>query len=96
MKKILLLIIFIPFLNNCTQYSAMINPSLTLASGGTITQASSSLASSIAVGQVRQSVEAEMTTQNYCSTFHSSELNEIFFETVDHLDCIYDPMSIYR
>ena len=74
----------------------MINPSLTLASGGTISQASSSLASSLAVGQVRQSVEAEMTTQNYCSIFHSSELNEIFFETVDHLDCIYDPMSIYR
>tara|TARA_B100000003_G_scaffold140763_1_gene126422 strand:- start:12 stop:377 length:366 start_codon:yes stop_codon:yes gene_type:complete len=96
MKKIFLILMLVPILSNCTQYSAVINPSLTLASGGTLTQASSSLASSIAVGQVRQSVEAEMTTQNYCSTFHSSELNEIFFETVDHLDCIYDPMSIYR
>lgn len=96
MKKILLLFIFIPFLNNCTQYSAMINPSVTLASGGTLSQASTSFASSLAVGQVRKNIEEEMSQQTYCRTFHSSELNEIFFETVDHLDCIYDPMSIYR
>ena len=96
MKKIFLLLIFIPFLTNCTQYSAMINPSVTLVSGGTLSQASTSLARSLAVNQVKQNVEAEITKQTYCQTFHSSELNEIFFETIDDLDCIYDPMSVYR
>ena len=31
-----------------------------------------------------------------CPTHHSSELNEIFFETIDHMDCYYDPLSILR
>ena len=31
------------------------------------------------------------TGQNY-----DYELNQIFFETLDHMDCFYDPMSIYR
>ena len=96
MKKLILILIVFPLLSNCTQYSAMINPSVTLASGGTLSQASTSFASSLAVGQVRKNVEEEMSQQTYCQTFHSSELNEIFFETIDHLDCIYDPMSVYR
>ena len=31
------------------------------------------------------------TGQNY-----DYELNEIFFETIDHMDCYFDPMSIHR
>ena len=31
------------------------------------------------------------TGQNY-----DYELNEIFFETLEHMDCIYDPMSVLR
>ena len=31
------------------------------------------------------------TGQNY-----DYELNQIFFETIEHTDCFYDPMSIYR
>ena len=45
MKKLILILIVL-FLTNCTQYSAMLNPSITLATGGTISQASTSLASS--------------------------------------------------
>jgi len=31
-----------------------------------------------------------------CQTFHSSSLNEIFFETLDGIDCLRDPFSILK
>ena len=31
-----------------------------------------------------------------CETIHSSSLNEIFFETLDGIDCIRDPSSILK
>ena len=96
MKKLIFILIVLPFLNNCTQYSAMMNPSITLATGGTISQASTSLASSLAVNEAKKSLQAELSEAKYCQTFHSSELNEIFFETIEQSNCIYDPMSIYR
>ena len=45
---------------------------------------------------VKQSLTHEIKSENICPTFHSSELSQIFFETLDHMDCEYDPMSIYR
>ena len=38
----------------------------------------------------------ELNVEKICPTVHSSELNEIFFETIDHMDCHFDPMSIHR
>ena len=96
MKRLIFILIVLPLLTNCTQYSAMMNPSITLATGGTLSQASTSLASSLAVNEAKKSLQAELSEANYCQTHHSSELNEIFFETIDQSDCIYDPMSIYR
>ncbi len=96
MKKFFLLFFILPFLANCTQYSAMLSPSVTLASGGTITQATSSLTSSFAINKAKQNLITEIKSEKICPTVHTSELNKIFFETVDHMDCIYDPMSIYR
>ena len=31
-----------------------------------------------------------------CQTFHSSSLTEIFFETLDGIDCLRDPFSILK
>ena len=31
-----------------------------------------------------------------CQTFHSSNLSEIFFETLDGIDCLIDPFSILK
>ena len=31
-----------------------------------------------------------------CQTLHTSTLNEIFFETLDEIDCFKDPFSILR
>ena len=96
MKKILLTILLLPFLSNCTQYSAMVGPTLTLAETGSFIQATTSLSTSIGIKNVRQSLTDEIRGENICPTFHSSELSQIFFETLDQMDCVYDPMSIYR
>jgi len=96
MKKILLTILLLPFLNNCTQYSAMVGPTLTLAETGSLIQTTTSLSTSLGVKNVRQSLTDEIRGENICPTFHSSELSQIFFETLDQMDCEYDPMSIYR
>lgn len=96
MKRLIFILIVLPLLTNCTQYSAMMNPSITLATGGTISQASTSLARSLAVNEAKKGLQAELSEAKYCQTFHSSELNEIFFETIEQSNCIYDPMSVYR
>ena len=95
-KKFFFTLLIIPFLSNCTQYSAMLSPSITLASGGTMTQATTSLSSSLAMNKAKSSYMAEKKVEKICPTFHTSNLNKIFFETVDQMDCIYDPMSIHR
>ena len=96
MKKILLTILLLPFLSNCTQYSAMVGPTLTLVETGSLMQATTSLSTSLGIKNVRQSLTDEIRGENICPTFHSSELSQIFFETLDQMDCEYDPMSIYR
>ena len=96
MKKILLTILLLPFLSNCTQYSAIVGPTLTLAETGSLIQATTSLSTSLGMKNIRQSLTDEIRGENICPTFHSSELSQIFFETLDQIDCEYDPMSIYR
>ena len=84
------------FLSNCGQYSAMIGPSYTLVETGNILQASSSLSSSLAMKNAKQSFVDDINSNDICPTVHSSELSAIFFETLENMDCHYDPMSIYR
>ena len=86
----------LPILSNCTQYSAMIGPSYTLAETGNFLQATTSLSRSIAANNVKSNLIQEVKSDNYCETFHTSELSEIFFETLDDMDCVHDPMSKYR
>ena len=96
MKKILLIFLLIPLLNNCTQYTAMVGPTLTFVESGSILQATGSYSSSLAMNNVKQGLVDEINTEKICPTVHTSELNEIFFETLEHMDCIYDPMSVLR
>ena len=96
MKRILLLILLIPILSNCTQYSALIGPSLTLVNKGSIAQATTSLSSSLAINEVKKEYTNNLNAERICPTVHSSELNAIFFETIEHTGCYYDPLSILR
>ena len=96
MRKILFLFLLLPLLSNCGQYSAMIGPSYTLVETGNILQASTSLSSSLAMKNAKQSLVDEVNSNDICPTVHSSELSAIFFETLENMDCHFDPMSIYR
>jgi len=96
MKKILLIFLLLPLLNNCSQYTAMVAPVITLNQTGSVLQASRSLSSSLAVKKINQDYKYELNSEKYCQTIHSAELNQIFFETVESMDCYYDPMSVYR
>ncbi len=96
MKKILLMLLLVPLLNNCTQYSAMVGPSFTLAKTGSVLQTTTSLSSSLAMTTIKTNFANELKNENICPTVHTSQLNKMFFETLEHLDCFYDPMSIYR
>ena len=96
MKKVLLILFLLPLLSNCTQYTAMVGPSLTMVESGNILKASSSLSSSFVMKNMKQNLVSELKSEKICPTVHSSELNQIFFETIEHTDCFYDPMSIYR
>ena len=96
MKKILLTLLLLPILNNCTQYSALVGPSYTLMNTGSILQTTTSLSGSLAITAAKNNYVNDLKNENICPTVHTSELNEMFFETLEHLDCFYDPMSIYR
>ena len=96
MKRILLLSLMLPLLSNCTQYSAMLSPALTLAHTGSFAQASTSLSSSLAINEVKKEYTNNLQAERICPTIHSSELNAIFFETIEEIGCYYDPLSILR
>ena len=68
MKKALLIILLVPFLSNCSQYSAMVGPTITLAETGSILQATGSLSSSLAMNSAKN-VIAEINNQTFVQQF---------------------------
>ena len=97
MKRILLLLFLLPLLSNCSQYTAVIGPGITLAQTGSFAQASTALSKSIAINEVKKGYVANsLTAERICPTIHSAEINKIFFETIEEMDCYYDPLSILR
>ena len=95
MKKILLVITTLFFLTGCSQYSAMVGPSITLVESGSVLQATTSYGSSYGMNIARQNISEELKTDRICQTVHSSDLSKIFVETFDE-NFLYDQMSIYR
>ncbi len=97
MKRIFFLILLLPILSNCTQYTAVLGPSITFAQTGSVAQATTTLSKSIAINKVKKEYETNsLTAERICPTFHSAEINNIFFETIEEMDCYYDPLSILR
>ena len=119
MKKSIILIITLAFLNACAEYSALVGPSLTMAKSGSVLQSGTSLATSYgikkAIGQSPGEYVLSLAKKNHkldtlsdknnniilaqndnireCETMHSSPLTEIFFDTLDEIDCLRDPFS---
>ena len=114
MKKSILLIITLVFLNACAEYTALVGPSLTMAKSGSVVQTGTAYATSYgikkATGQSPGEYIQTLVRKNYkinsfldqkenvreCQTIHTSILNEIFFDTLDEIDCLRDPFSILR
>tara|TARA_B100002052_G_C15580234_1_gene461920 strand:+ start:190 stop:516 length:327 start_codon:yes stop_codon:yes gene_type:complete len=94
--KFCLSFLFLFFLTNCGQYTAMVGPSYTLIETGSVLQATNSYGSSYLFKKVKQGYSNELADQRICQEIHSSELQSIFFKTQDNKDCFHDPMSIYR
>jgi len=119
MKKSIILIITLAFLNACAEYSALVGPSFTMAKSGSVLQSSTSFATSYGIKKVTGQSPGEyvlsLAKKNHklgtsldqnnnivlaqnenireCETIHSSPLTEIFFDTLDEIDCLRDPFS---
>jgi len=114
MKKSILLIITLAFLNACAEYSALVGPSFTMAKSGSIVQTGSAYVTSYGIKKTLGQSPSEYVTSlvrknndmnsifaknekvRECETFHSSSLTEIFFDTLDEVDCLRDPFSILK
>ena len=112
MKKIFFLISILTILNGCAQSTSLLGPTYTMAKSGSILQAGNSFAASYGIKKLtgtspgeyamsfakRYSDEPILLTEKEreCQTFHSSSLSEIFFDTLDGIDCLRDPFSILK
>ena len=74
----------------------MVSPALTLAHTGSFAQATTSLSSSLAINEVKKEYAHNLEAERICPSAHSAEINKIFFETLEEMDCYYDPLSILR
>ena len=99
-------------LNGCAQSTSFLGPTYTMAKSGSIIQAGNSFAASYGFkqltgttpGKYAMSFARSYTNESLlltekereCQTFHSSTLSEIFFETLDGIDCLRDPFSILK
>ena len=63
MKKILVIFFLLPFLSNCSHYTAMVGPSLTMVETGSILKTSSSLSSSLAMNNMKENLVSELNNE---------------------------------
>ncbi|MDB9699868.1 hypothetical protein OAA56_00595 [Candidatus Pelagibacter sp.] len=107
MKKNIFFIIIIIVLNGCAQYSSIVGPTYTMAKTGNLMLTGASAATSYGIKKTTGYTSGEHINslvknlneeekQKECQTIHSSPLNEIFFETLDEIDCFQDPFSILK
>ena len=112
MKKIFLLIFALVILNGCAQSTSFVGPTYTMAKSGSILQAGNSFAASYGFKSLTGQTPGEYAFSSFakddkseliltaqvreCETFHSSSLSEIFFDTLDGIDCFRDPFSILK
>ena len=103
MKRIVFLLFAIATLNGCAQSTSFLGPTYTLAKSGSVMQAGNSMAVSYGLKKTFNQTNTKSIVNSLlhddsreCQTIHSSVLNEIFFETLDGIDCYQDPFSVLR
>ena len=102
MKKILFLLFGIVILNGCAQSTSFVGPSYTFAKSGSLIQAGNSVAMSYGFKKAFNQIDTNTMMTSLidgdireCQTIHSSDLSEIFFDTLDS-DCYRDPFSVFK
>ena len=88
MKKFIFFLITGVFLNSCAEYTTLVGPSYTMANTGSIMKAGSSFAAGYTVRKMTNDSYEGKSSIRICQTKHSSDLNKIFFETLDEIDCV--------
>tara|TARA_B100001996_G_scaffold135652_1_gene103294 strand:+ start:139 stop:441 length:303 start_codon:yes stop_codon:yes gene_type:complete len=93
-KKIFIYIVTGIILSGCAQSTAMLAPAISFASSGNISQAGLTYITNKTVEKktgmntlqyvADKTIDAETRE---CEINHSAEINQIFFETLDELDC---------
>ena len=110
MKKNIFFIVIFIVLNGCAQYSPIVGPTYTMAKTGNLALTSASVVTSYGIkkktgytpGEYINSLVKnnsfldEKDNLKECQTIHTSPLSEIFFETLDEIDCFQDPFSILK
>ena len=76
-NKIFIYVVTGIILSGCAQSTAMLAPAISLASSGNVSQASLTYFTN-------KAVDSEIRN---CEIIHSAEINQIFFETLDVIDC---------
>ena len=93
MKKLLFFIVTLVVLNGCVQSTAFLGPAYTLAKTGSIGQVfltqSATYGFKKATGKSinEHALSAFTEEMRQCEKTHSSELSEVFFITLDEIDC---------
>ena len=103
MNRILIFLFGIVILNGCAQSTSFVGPSYTLAKSGSVMQAGNSIAMSYGLKKTFNQIDTNTMISSLvdkdireCQTIHSSDLSEIFFDTLDSMDCYRDPFSIFK
>ena len=107
MKKLYAITLAFIFFNGCAQTTSMMGPTYTMVKTGSILQAGSSAATSYGIKQALgqspseyiislandQTLENNQAEVKKCQTF---TITEIFFETLDNIDCLTNPFKVLR
>ena len=103
MNRILVLLLGIVILNGCAQSTSFVGPTYTLAKSGSVMQAGNSVAMSYGFKKALKQIDTNTMITSLvdidireCQTIHSSDLSEIFFDTLDGIDCYRDPFSVFK
>ena len=94
MLRIIILLILAIFTYSCSSQTSLIGSGITLASGGSISQTSLTAGANFFLKEATgkdsfehfadKTIYAELRK---CEINHSAEINKIFFDTLDQIDC---------
>ena len=104
MRKLLVILLAVLFLNGCAQTTSLVGPTYTMVKTGNIIQAGTSAATSYGVKHTLGKSPSEFVLSlakdesglRECQTSHSTSLSAVFFDTLDNLDCLRNPFSVLR